>query len=158
MEQAFPASVMALENGHRPVFPGLVRVAELHLLDAGRSLPNWLQAIFHPIAQRYRAYAGDIRVQHGPATALGLLALATLLWATFTTWRDRTIQTRLGLPDSPWPGSAWVSRVSLFWAGSTTSMTTRTRYSPIATCRGPACSGWAGSWCCSAARGCCTGP
>lgn len=97
MEQAFPASVMALENGHRPVFPGLVRVAELHLLDAGRSLPNWLQAIFHPIARRYRAYAGDIRVQHGPATALGLLALATLLWATFTTWRDRTIQTRLRL-------------------------------------------------------------
>ncbi|MBX3725989.1 MAG: hypothetical protein KF823_08725 [Xanthomonadales bacterium] len=65
--------------------------------DAGRSLPSWLRAILQPIAQGYRAHAGDIRVQHGPATALGLFAMATLLWATFTTWRDQANQQRLRL-------------------------------------------------------------
>lgn len=34
----FPLNVLALENGHRPVLPSLLRLAELHLLDANHVL------------------------------------------------------------------------------------------------------------------------
>lgn len=34
----FPASVLQLENGHRPILPAAVRVAEIHALDANQSL------------------------------------------------------------------------------------------------------------------------
>lgn len=34
----FPDNVLALENGHRPIFPGLVRVAEIYWLDGNQRL------------------------------------------------------------------------------------------------------------------------
>jgi hypothetical protein len=38
LEQPFPLNVLQLENQHRPVFPGLVRVAEIHWLAANQRL------------------------------------------------------------------------------------------------------------------------
>ena len=38
LQLPFPESVLQLENGHRPVLPGLVRVAELYWLDGGQTL------------------------------------------------------------------------------------------------------------------------
>ena len=38
LEQPFPQNVLQVENQHRPVVPGLLRVAEIHLRDADQSL------------------------------------------------------------------------------------------------------------------------
>jgi hypothetical protein len=38
LEQPFPLNVLELENQHRPVFPGLVRVVEIHWLAANQRL------------------------------------------------------------------------------------------------------------------------
>lgn len=38
LEQPFPQNVLQVENQHRPVLPGLLRVAEIHLRDADQSL------------------------------------------------------------------------------------------------------------------------
>jgi hypothetical protein len=62
LEHPFPLNVLMLENGHRPVFPGLVRVAELH----------WL--------------SGNQIVQLGFGA---LMALATFILFALTVWRDR---------------------------------------------------------------------
>lgn len=58
----FPASALQLENGHRPILPALVRIAEVYLTDA------------------------DHRLQH--AVGIGL-ALATCFVIARTAWRGR---------------------------------------------------------------------
>lgn len=62
----FPASALQLENGHRPILPALVRIAEVHLSDA------------------------DHRLQHLVGIAL---ALATCFVIARTAWRDRASAT-----------------------------------------------------------------
>jgi hypothetical protein len=59
----FPASALQLENGHRPVLPGLVRTAEVYLTGADHSL----------------------QILSGVA-----LALATMGLIALRAWRDRT--------------------------------------------------------------------
>ncbi|HEX4883578.1 MAG TPA: hypothetical protein VFX05_05530, partial [Casimicrobiaceae bacterium] len=40
----FPHDVLALENGHRPVLPALLRVAEMHVVAADHSV-QWLAGL-----------------------------------------------------------------------------------------------------------------
>lgn len=46
LELPFPHNVLALENGHRPVFPGLLRVAEMHWLNGNQLLQLFSGALF----------------------------------------------------------------------------------------------------------------
>ncbi len=65
----FPDSVLQLENGHRPVLPGLVRVAELYWRDGGQTLQLAVGAlaalatllILAAIALRDRSLPGERR-------------------------------------------------------------------------------------------------
>lgn len=62
LEKPFPFDVLALENGHRPVFPGLVRVAELRWLEGNQLLQLAVGA---------------------------LMALVTCVLLALAAWRDR---------------------------------------------------------------------
>jgi hypothetical protein len=82
LELPFPENVLQRENGHRPIVPGLVRVAEVHWLDADQSLQIWLgvvcaaltAALVGLIAMRDRAMSLPAR---GAALAASIMAV---LW------------------------------------------------------------------------------
>jgi len=75
LEQSFPANVVQIENGHRPVLPSIVRVAEIHLTDADQTL----QLAIGALAALALAFAGALvhrRFDKASAasTAIALLA------------------------------------------------------------------------------------
>ncbi len=63
IERPFPQNIIQLENGHRPIFPALIRVAEIHWLAADQSMQIAFGALF---------------------------AFLTMLLAASAVWRDKT--------------------------------------------------------------------
>ena len=59
----------------------------VHDPEAARALPGWLARLTGPFAQGYQDRFGSLWYQHGPATALGLAAIAYVVVATVTSLR-----------------------------------------------------------------------
>lgn len=82
LEQPFPAALLMLDNGHRPVLPALVRWLDLHVFGGGQHLANGMAMLLLAInggiiavcALRARTTSFATR------TALSALALLALSW------------------------------------------------------------------------------
>lgn len=77
----FPASALQLENGHRPILPALVRIAEAHWFGADQSLQLWLGvglALMTAATIAVVAWRGRRSALSG-ATAV-LLAVLAMFW------------------------------------------------------------------------------
>ena len=82
LTEPFPASVLALENGHRPIVPGLVRIAELRWLGGApwlQALTAWLAAGV-AFALTMRAAARDLRGHPLLLTAAACAVGSLLFW------------------------------------------------------------------------------
>ncbi|MEO7198636.1 MAG: hypothetical protein ABIY56_00290 [Dokdonella sp.] len=76
LERPFPASVMVQENGHRPVLPGLIRVAELRWLHGNQWLQLIAGALFAFITWAVLAVLAWLDREADPLTRAMAIALA----------------------------------------------------------------------------------
>jgi hypothetical protein len=78
----FPQNILQLENGHRPVVPALIRLAEIHWLQADQRLQIWLGAGFAFATSLALAWSAW-RTQSLPLAARAggvLIAVLGVLW------------------------------------------------------------------------------
>lgn len=77
----FPASALQLENGHRPILPALVRIAEVHWFGANQRLQLWLGVVlvvFTTLMIAFTAWRGRSSPVTGAAGVL--LAVLAVTW------------------------------------------------------------------------------
>lgn len=77
----FPASALQLENGHRPILPALVRIAEVHWFGANQRLQLWLGVglvLFTTMVIAITAWRGRSSAATGAAGVL--LAVLAVAW------------------------------------------------------------------------------
>lgn len=116
LEKPFPADVLTLENGHRPVFPALLRVAEMEWLNANQvlqlavgailalctvaflchvarkdeSLPPWCRSAAMAMAALGIFWVGNVRyLLHGNESVHGYLLTTCLVGGLLTLTGDR---------------------------------------------------------------------
>ncbi len=82
LEQPFPAALLMLDNGHRPVLPALVRWLDLYAFDGGQHLANGLAMLLLAINGGIIAvFALRARtLDFAPRAALAALGLLALSW------------------------------------------------------------------------------
>lgn len=82
LEQPFPAALLMLDNGHRPVLPALVRWLDLHAFGGGQHLANGLAMLLLAInGGVIAAFALRARTpRFATRAALAALALLALSW------------------------------------------------------------------------------
>ncbi len=82
LTESFPANVLELENGHRPILPALLRVAEIHAFAANQHLQIVVGAMFALGSALFLARAAWRETALPvPARASGvLIAMLAVLW------------------------------------------------------------------------------